>query len=180
MGCIFLGSSSAFNAITSASVVALGLSYGIPIAINCLRFRTMLPETRPFKLPEWFAWFANLLGVAYVILTTVLFVFPPELPVTGTNMNYCIVAFGVVLIISVIQWLVDGRRNYTGPRIDLDENVLTAMQTLEEEKPAYYHQQPGTEGEDGTKFGGPGEKAKRQSQRKVSSGDDGEISEKGS
>ena len=63
-GCIFLGSSSAFNAITSASVVALGLTYGIPVAINCIRGRRMLPPTRAFKLPEWFAWIANLVGIA--------------------------------------------------------------------------------------------------------------------
>lgn len=126
-GLIFLGSSSAFNAIVSASVVALGLSYGIPVAINCLRGRKMLPSTRSFVLPEWFAWFANLLGVAYVILTTVLFVFPPELPVTGSNMNYCIVAFAIVLLISVIQWFVDGRKNYHGPKVELDDQVLTAV-----------------------------------------------------
>ena len=36
-GCVFLGSSSAFNAIVSASVVALGITYAIPPAINCLR-----------------------------------------------------------------------------------------------------------------------------------------------
>jgi len=131
-GCIFLGSSSAFNAITSASVVALGLTYGIPVAINCIRGRRMLPPTRPFKLPEWFAWIANLVGIAYVIITTVLFVFPPELPVTGNNMNYCIVAFAIVLIISVVQWFVDGRKNYSGPKIELDDNVLTAAQTTED------------------------------------------------
>lgn len=85
-GCIFLGSSSAFNAIISASVVALGVSYAMPVAINCLRGRKMLPP-RAFTLPTWFAWPANLLGVAYVIVTTVLFVFPPELPVTGSNMS---------------------------------------------------------------------------------------------
>lgn len=85
-GCIFIGSSSAFNAIISASVVALGVSYAIPVAINCLRGRKMLPP-RAFVLPTPFAWFANLLGIAYVIVTTVLFVFPPELPVTGSNMS---------------------------------------------------------------------------------------------
>jgi choline transport protein len=85
-GCIFLGSSSAFNAIISASVVALGVSYAIPIAINCIRGRKMLPP-RAFVLPSAFAWFANILGVIYVIITTVLFVFPPELPVTGSNMS---------------------------------------------------------------------------------------------
>ena len=33
-------------------------------------------------------------------------------------MNYCVVAFGIILIISSIQWIVDGRKNYKGPQID--------------------------------------------------------------
>jgi len=53
-------------------------------------------------------------------LTTVLFVFPPVLPVTGNNMNYCIVAFAIVIIISISQWYVDGKKNYTGPKLDVD------------------------------------------------------------
>lgn len=46
--------------------------------------------------------------------------FPPEKPVTGSNMNYCVAAFAIVLIISVVQWFVDGRKNYSGPQIDID------------------------------------------------------------
>lgn len=53
---------SAFNAIISASVVALGVSYGIPIAINCIRGRKMLPP-RPFVLPGPLGWIANLVRV---------------------------------------------------------------------------------------------------------------------
>jgi hypothetical protein len=33
-------------------------------------------------------------------------------------MNYCIVAFGIILVISVAQWIVDGRKNYKGPYVD--------------------------------------------------------------
>jgi len=127
-GCIFLGSSSAFNAIISASVVALGITYAMPLAINCLRGRKMLLEDRPFKLPALFGWAANLLGIVYVIVTTVLFLFPPALPVTGNNMNYCVVVFFIVLVISTIQWFVDGRKNFTGPRIDME--VLAAGGTV--------------------------------------------------
>jgi choline transport protein len=125
-GCIFLGSSSAFNAIVSASVVALGITYAIPPAINCLQGRSKLPDARPFKLPSALGWLANLVGIAFALLTTVLFVFPPFLPVSGSNMNYCIVAFGVVLVISGLQWVVDGRKNFHGPRIDSDvlENAV--------------------------------------------------------
>jgi choline transport protein len=59
-GCIFLGSSSAFNAIVSASVVALGITYATPPAINCLRGRKMLPETRYFVLPGPVGWICNI------------------------------------------------------------------------------------------------------------------------
>ncbi|CAF9938098.1 MAG: hypothetical protein HETSPECPRED_000773 [Heterodermia speciosa] len=117
-GCIFLGSSSAFNAIISASVVALGVSYAIPPAINCLRGRKMLPA-RAFVLPGLFGWIANLIGIAYVIVTTVLFLFPPDLPATGSNMNYCVVVFFIILIISIVQWFVDGRKNYKGPQVEI-------------------------------------------------------------
>jgi choline transport protein len=85
-GLLMIGSSSAFNALISASVVALGVSYAIPVAINLCRGRKMLPP-RPFAMPSALGWAANLLGVAYAIVTTVLFVFPPELPVTASNMS---------------------------------------------------------------------------------------------
>lgn len=61
-GCILLGSTSTFNAITSASVVALGVTYAIPPAINVLRGRKMLPETRAFRLPGWLGWTCNLVS----------------------------------------------------------------------------------------------------------------------
>jgi choline transport protein len=85
-GLIIIGSTSAFNALISASVVALGVSYAIPVAINLCRGRKMLPP-RHFRLPGPLGWAANLLGVAYTIVTTVLFLFPPELPVTTSNMS---------------------------------------------------------------------------------------------
>lgn len=64
-----------------------------------------------------------------MIVTTVLFLFPPELPTTAANMNYCVVAFGIVLIISVIQWFVDGRKNFKGPQIEIDDSVLVAAKS---------------------------------------------------
>lgn len=64
-GCIFLGSSSTFNAITSASVVALGITYAIPPAINVLRGRKMLPPSRAFRLSEPVGWTLNLVSTSY-------------------------------------------------------------------------------------------------------------------
>ncbi|EQL04234.1 Amino acid/polyamine transporter I [Ophiocordyceps sinensis CO18] len=85
-GFVFLGSTSAFNAIISASVVALDLSYAMPMAVNCLRGRNTLPR-RSWRLPGWFGCLADGIGLSYISLTTVLFLFPPTRPVTGTNMS---------------------------------------------------------------------------------------------
>jgi choline transport protein len=153
-GLILIGSSSAFNALISASVVALGVSYAIPIAINVCRGRKMLPP-RAFTLPTAVGWAANLIGLAYTIVTTILFLFPPELPVTTTNMSkytsmpleygkliildYCVVAFGIILFISTFQWIIDGRKNFTGPRSDMGLEVLEAMRTRETGSPEIRH-----------------------------------------
>lgn len=85
-GLIMIGSSSAFSALVSAATVALGVSYAMPVSINLCRGRKMLPQ-RPFALPNAVGWAANIIGLAYTILTTVLFIFPPLLPVTPTNMS---------------------------------------------------------------------------------------------
>ncbi|KXG50480.1 Amino acid/polyamine transporter I [Penicillium griseofulvum] len=134
-GCIFLGSTSAFNAIISASVVALDLSYGIPIAINCLQGRRCLPE-RKWKLPNAVGWFVDTVALSYIALTTVLFVFPPSSTVTGSSMNYCVAAFAVIISISVFQWFVDGRKNFTGPRVDITLDALDTVPTREEMEPS--------------------------------------------
>lgn len=48
---------------------------------------------------------------------------------TTNVLDYCIVAFGIILFISTVQWFVDGRRNFTGPRADMSLEVLEAMKT---------------------------------------------------
>ncbi|GKZ78495.1 hypothetical protein AnigIFM56816_002167 [Aspergillus niger] len=51
----------AFNAIISASVVALDLSYAMPIAVNCLRGRRTLPD-RKWKVPNAIGWVIDTAG----------------------------------------------------------------------------------------------------------------------
>ena len=153
-----LSLSSAFNAITSCSVVFLDLSYGMPTAVNCLRGRKMLPP-RHFSLSSLAGWTCNIVSICkrllmmlllqfqvslcYIILTTVLFLFPPELPATGSNMSelfisglhascvsltachsdYSVVVLVIVILISTLQWIFDGRKNFTGPKIESETSV---------------------------------------------------------
>ena len=45
-------------------------------------------------------------------------------------MNYCIVAFAIILVISLIQWFVDGRKNYTGPKLDVNAMINGEVEGL--------------------------------------------------
>lgn len=64
-------------------------------------------------------------------MTTVLFVFPPEIPTTPSNMNYCVVAFGVMLLIAGGTWILDGRKHYTGPHLNIQDLIDGHVEGME-------------------------------------------------
>ncbi|EST05333.1 Amino acid/polyamine transporter I [Kalmanozyma brasiliensis GHG001] len=123
-GCIYLGSTSALNAILSSSVVLLQFSYIIPIVLLLVRGRKVLddatPEKRHFDLGPRMGPVINVFAVLFVLFTDVFFLFPPELPVTGSSMNYTVVVVAVVAIMSGAAWLLKGRKEFKGP-LDMDE-----------------------------------------------------------
>lgn len=47
--------------------------------------------------------------------------FIPQLSLTyfPPQSDYCIVAFAIIVLVSVFQWVVDGHKNFTGPRVNL-------------------------------------------------------------
>lgn len=53
---------SAFNAFVSSSVVALDLSYAMPIAVNCLRGRNCPPE-REWRLLRRTGWVVDIVHI---------------------------------------------------------------------------------------------------------------------
>ncbi|PKX90083.1 putative GABA permease [Aspergillus novofumigatus IBT 16806] len=125
-GCIYLGSSTAFNALSSATVVCFDISYGFPIIIHCLRGRNQLPKSH-WTLSPVIGWTVNLVAIGYILLTTVLFLFPPSLPVTGRSMNYGVVVIGIVLIISTAYWLVRGRKRFSRQHVLSAEEDTTTV-----------------------------------------------------
>ncbi|KAB5590561.1 Choline transporter [Ceratobasidium theobromae] len=130
-GCIYLGSSSALNAILSSSVVALNISYSIPVALLLIRGRHLLnppdlPAPPTFTLGHIGGPIANIIGLAFAVITTVFFLLPPELPVTPSNMNYTIVVFGIITIVSATTWAATGRHHFKGP-LDMEELLRMAF-----------------------------------------------------
>ena len=128
-GCIYLVSTSALNAILSASVVALGVSYAFPIAILVYRGRSILPFERQFRLGNLFGWMSHIIGLVFIAFTTILFLFPPQTPVTWSNMNYTIIAFAIVFIFALFQRIFDGHKNYHGPHVHAKSGNDYALHT---------------------------------------------------
>ncbi|CDO91668.1 unnamed protein product [Kluyveromyces dobzhanskii CBS 2104] len=116
IGCIMLGSTKAFNAIISAAVTLLIISYAIPSAILLTRGREkfirkhggQIQDGRSLtsKCKQWlhrFGWVPHTITVAYAIFCLVILSFPYVKPVTSFNMNYVAVVYGAIaLVIGIV------------------------------------------------------------------------------
>ncbi|KAI5962875.1 hypothetical protein CANMA_003650 [Candida margitis] len=116
IGCIYLGSSTAFNSILVSCVVFLLLSYMIPTL--CLIFQRNQIKHGPFWLNRFgIGLICNLVLVGWSIFATVFYNFPSVMPVSSGNMNYSSAVFGVVFVICFFDWVLRGRKEY----VDIEE-----------------------------------------------------------
>lgn len=117
-----LGSSVALNAILSAAILFMQISYLVPILLVCIRGDAAFAgHSRSWTLGRWRRPI-NIVALAFAVMTNVCFIFPPALPVTGESMNYAIVVFTIVMIMCGVTWVVDGRKHFQGPS-DLDARL---------------------------------------------------------
>ncbi|KAI5957500.1 hypothetical protein KGF57_003194 [Candida theae] len=116
IGCIYLGSDTAFNSILVCSVIFLLLSYMVPTI--CLMFKRDQIQHGPFWLNKFgIGLICNIALVIWTIFTTIFYNFPSTMPVSGSNMNYSSAVFGVVFILFFCDWIIRGRKEY----IDIED-----------------------------------------------------------
>lgn len=108
LGLIYLGSSSAFNAFVSVGVVALAVSYGIPIALSMLTKRAGV-NTAPWTFGSSIGWAVNCTALAWISFELILFSMPTAIPVTPSTMNYAIVVFVGFMTISAVWYFIHAR-----------------------------------------------------------------------
>jgi amino acid transporter len=118
LGCIYFGSTAAFNAFTGVATICLSCSYGIPILVSLIRGRKAVRHST-FSLGR-FGFAINAATVAWVFLAIILFRMPNAIPVTTTSMNYASVVFVFFASISVLWYIISGRKNFTGPPVPVD------------------------------------------------------------
>ncbi|TXT15586.1 hypothetical protein VHUM_00089 [Vanrija humicola] len=129
-GLINLGSTAALNAILGSSVVFLQISYFIPILLIFMRgdaaFEGHDAEAK-YSLGRWRRPI-NLFALIFLLVTSVMFTFPPALPVSGTSMSYVVVVLAIALLLCAVTWIVDGRKRFNGPgelftRLEISKNA---------------------------------------------------------
>ncbi|RPB08284.1 amino acid transporter [Morchella conica CCBAS932] len=134
MGGLYLISTDTLNAFLSASVIALSLSYGFPVAINVFTGRTRLVGTKEgFRMTGWVGWAVNGVGLAFATGVTALFMLPPSVPKTWGDINWSPVVFLGVVIVSTVAWWLEGRGMFVGPRVILIEEGEEGEEEEEED-----------------------------------------------
>lgn len=131
LGLLNIGSTTAFNAMVSLTVIGQYTSYLLSIALLLIRkySKKDLP-LGPFKLAHPFGVLINGFSIVFSVMIIVLSVLPPYQPVSAENMNYASVVFGAVLLLSIASWFIFGRKAFGGPVRDVvdNENVRRAVE----------------------------------------------------
>ncbi|KAM5356722.1 hypothetical protein ACJ41O_003368 [Fusarium nematophilum] len=120
-GCLYLGSTAAFNALVNTFLLLQILSFALPAALLIYQKRDprLLPRDRAFRVPEVVGWICNIGTVVAAIIETVFFTFPTTMPVTAGTMNYAAAVLGGIAILAAINWFVHARKYYQGPRVEI-------------------------------------------------------------
>ncbi|CAG8404822.1 unnamed protein product [Penicillium salamii] len=113
---INIGSQVAFNAIISLNVAALMFTYAV--SISCVICRKIsCPEALPPR--RWslgrFGLGINILGLLYVLFALFWSFWPPSPSPKAREFNWSVVIFFGVFIISILMYIVHGRRHYVAP-----------------------------------------------------------------
>jgi amino acid transporter len=110
LGLINLGSSSAFTAFVSVGVIALAVSYAIPIAISLLWNRRVEVNQAKWNCGPVIGPIVNVVAIVWIAFEVVLFSMPTALPVTAISMNYASVVLVGFLAISAAWYFIYARR----------------------------------------------------------------------
>jgi choline transport protein len=135
IGCLYLGSSTAFNAFIGTGLILQLITFAIPAALLLLQRRParLLPKTRTFGLPRISGWIANFFTVGFALACLVFYDLPAILPATASNMSksahrslnvtaqqdtdYSPAVIGIVCILMALNWVFWARKHFNGPRL---------------------------------------------------------------
>jgi hypothetical protein len=128
LGCIYVGSQTAFSAFVGSFVVMTTLSYLAAILPHLLSRRANVT-------PGWFwmkgpiGFIVNAIACLYIIAFIVIFCFPFALPVDAQTMNYTVLIKGGLTLIVAVFWFWR-RKEYVGPHFVPLESAILAKDAV--------------------------------------------------
>jgi amino acid transporter len=127
---IYYASFEGFSTVISIATFGFYLSYAAPLFVRLWSLAThsnpsAIRINGPYTLGKYSP-YINAVGLVFLIFAGIDFNFPQVGPVTGENMNYCSAAFGVIGLVSIVTWVFDGRKNFTGPQTPGIVNAIEA------------------------------------------------------
>ncbi|EUC27671.1 hypothetical protein COCCADRAFT_41656 [Bipolaris zeicola 26-R-13] len=116
---IYFGTTTGFNTIIGIATQGFYLSYLMPLLSRILAHfsgkKTRLEGS--YSLGRW-GIVLNIIGFLYLTFVCVVSNLPTVTPVTSENMNYTSAATGAVMLLSLVFWIMTGRKKFTGPAYD--------------------------------------------------------------
>lgn len=112
---IYIGSTTAYNAIISLTAIGLHVSYVLPILFIMLRkIRGPPVAYGPFSLGKWGVP-VNMFALVYLVFVIIWMPFPTMLPVTASNMNYAGPILLAIILCGIADWFISGHKRFKFP-----------------------------------------------------------------
>ncbi|KAI1908808.1 GABA/polyamine transporter [Ophidiomyces ophidiicola] len=114
----------AMGALFSIGAIASFVAFAIPIAIRVFVVKEKF-RPGPWSLGRYSP-IIGMLGVAFVVLMLPILCLPTYTgsKLTPANMNWTAVVYGGPMLGVLIWWVVDARKWFKGPRVNLDHHML--------------------------------------------------------
>lgn len=120
LGCVYVGSTRAFNALVGSTTLFFSSSYVaciLPHLVARARGRDGVGGGAygPFRMRGWVGIAVHRASCAYLLVWFVVYSFPYYLPTDAKSMNYSCLIWGGLTGLVGTWWLVGARKGYVGP-----------------------------------------------------------------
>jgi choline transport protein len=120
---INIASTTALSAILALSTASISISYLIPIVLLVIKRLNVATDPEPIAFGPWtlgrWGMAINLYSIVFGTFVVIFVPFPTIIPVTALNMNYSGPVFLGLCILLTCDWMIRGKRRYTGPLKEL-------------------------------------------------------------
>ncbi|KAI8065090.1 amino acid/polyamine transporter I [Gongronella butleri] len=122
VGILYMINETAYSSIVAVNTIGSQLSYLVPILLRITTSRKSF-QPGPWHLGR-FSVPMGIIACLWILFTCGLFIAPTSSPVTPGNMNYAIVPFSFIMILSTGYYLIWGRKWFRGPVREIDDKQV--------------------------------------------------------